>query len=110
VNWFRRGDQGQLLWLGYGENSRVLKWVIERLDGAADAADTPIGLVPYPAALDTEGLNVSDKDLTAALRVNIEEWQQEVSQVTEWFTTFGDKIPAALWTELDTLHTRLIIR
>ncbi|MET7400114.1 phosphoenolpyruvate carboxykinase (GTP) [Dactylosporangium sp. NPDC005572] len=110
VNWFRRGQDGNFLWPGYGENSRVLKWVIERIEGTADALDTPIGLVPYPAAIDTDGLNVTDDDLAAALHVDVEEWQQELAQITEWFTRFGDKLPAALWSELDTLQHRLIIR
>ena len=107
VNWFRRGADGRFLWPGYGENSRILKWVIERLENTADAVDTPIGLVPYPAAIDTEGLDVADDDLAAALRVDIDEWTAEIPQITEWFTTFGDKLPTELWTELDTLTHRL---
>ena len=107
VNWFRRGAGGKLLWPGYGENSRVLKWVIERLDGTADATDTPIGQVPYPATIDTDGLELSDDDLDAALRVDIEEWQQEIPQIQEWFEKFGEKLPAALWAELDAPKARL---
>jgi len=107
VNWFRRGGDGRLLWPGYGENSRVLKWVIERLEGTADAVDTPIGLVPYPAAIDTAGLDVSDDDLAAALRVDVDEWTAEIPQITQWFATFGDKLPTELWTELDALTHRL---
>ncbi|WP_327004331.1 phosphoenolpyruvate carboxykinase (GTP) [Dactylosporangium sp. NBC_01737] len=110
VNWFRRAADGKFLWPGYGENSRVLKWVIERLDGTADALDTPIGLVPYPAAIDTVGMDITNDDLAAALRVDVEEWQHEIPQITEWFTRFGNKLPAALWTELDTLRHRLITR
>ncbi|GAA1382572.1 phosphoenolpyruvate carboxykinase (GTP) [Catellatospora chokoriensis] len=107
VNWFRRGDDGRFLWPGYGENSRVLKWVVERLEGTADAVDTPVGLVPYPAAIDTDGLDVTDGDLTAALHVDPAEWAAEIPQIDEWFTKFGDKLPAQLRTELDTLQTRL---
>ncbi|RQX03878.1 phosphoenolpyruvate carboxykinase (GTP) [Micromonospora inaquosa] len=107
VNWFRRGADGRFLWPGYGENSRVLKWVIERLEGTADAVDTPIGLVPYPATIDTDGLEVTDADLAAALHVDADEWRAEIPQITEWFTRFGDKLPAQLWTELDTLTHRL---
>jgi phosphoenolpyruvate carboxykinase (GTP) len=107
VNWFRRGADGRFLWPGYGENSRILKWVIERLENTANAVDTPIGLVPYPAAIDTEGLDVADDDLAAALRVDVDEWAAEIPQITEWFTTFGDKLPTELWTELDTLTHRL---
>jgi phosphoenolpyruvate carboxykinase (GTP) len=107
VNWFRRGDQGQFLWPGFGENSRVLKWVCERLDGKADAIETPIGHVPTPEALDLTGLDIDPADLAAALRVDPAEWQAEIPQVTEWFTKFGDKLPAVLWAELDALKARL---
>jgi phosphoenolpyruvate carboxykinase (GTP) len=107
VNWFRRRADGKFLWPGYGENSRILKWIVERLDGTADAHDTPIGLVPYPAAIDTDGLDLSDQDLAAALHVDETEWAQEIPQITEWFQKFGDKLPAALWTELDALKARL---
>ncbi|MEV4277376.1 phosphoenolpyruvate carboxykinase (GTP) [Actinoplanes xinjiangensis] len=107
VNWFRRGDEGQFLWPGFGENSRVLKWVCERLDGKADAVETPIGHVPTPEALDLTGLDIDPADLAAALRVDPNEWQAEIPQVTEWFTKFGDKLPAVLWAELDALKARL---
>jgi phosphoenolpyruvate carboxykinase (GTP) len=107
VNWFRRGDQGQFLWPGFGENSRVLKWVIERIQGTAEAAETPIGRVPTLEALDTDGLDTSDADLEAALSVDPEEWKAEVPSISEWFETFGDKLPAVLWTELDGLKARL---
>ncbi|GIE79498.1 phosphoenolpyruvate carboxykinase [GTP] [Actinoplanes philippinensis] len=107
VNWFRRGDDGRFLWPGFGENSRVLKWVCERLDGKADAVETPIGHVPTPEALDTTGLDIDPADLAAALRVDPDEWQAEIPQVTEWFTKFGDKLPAVLWAELDALKARL---
>jgi phosphoenolpyruvate carboxykinase (GTP) len=107
VNWFRRSEDGRFLWPGYGENSRVLKWIIERLEGTADAHDTPIGLVPYPAAIDTEGLHVPDADLAAALHVDTAEWRQEIPQIREWFTKCGPKLPAQLWAELDTLTHRL---
>ncbi|MEU8655174.1 phosphoenolpyruvate carboxykinase (GTP) [Actinoplanes philippinensis] len=107
VNWFRRGDDGRFLWPGFGENSRVLKWVCERLDGKADAVETPIGHVPTPEALDITGLDIDPADLAAALRVDPAEWQAEIPQVTEWFTRFGDKLPAVLWAELDALKARL---
>jgi phosphoenolpyruvate carboxykinase (GTP) len=107
VNWFRRGDEGQFLWPGFGENSRVLKWVCERLDGKADAVETPIGHVPTPEALDLTGLDIDPADLAAALRVDPDEWQAEIPQITEWFNRFGDKLPAVLWAELDALKARL---
>ncbi len=110
VNWFRRGPDGRYLWPGYGENSRVLKWIIGRLDGTADAIDTPIGHVPTPHAIDTTGLDLPAANLTAALHVDGAEWAAEIPDITAWFTTFGDRLPATMWAELDALHTRLMIK
>ncbi len=107
VNWFRRGDDGDFLWPGFGENSRVLKWVVERIDGQAAALETPIGHVPAPGSLDTDGLDVSEEQLAAALHVDPEEWRAEIPQIQEWFEKFGDNLPAVLWTELDGLKARL---
>jgi phosphoenolpyruvate carboxykinase (GTP) len=107
VNWFRRDDEGNFVWPGFGENSRVLKWVIERIEGKAAAAETPIGHVPTPDSLDTAGLDMSREDLERALTVDPEEWKKEIPQITEWFEKFGDKLPAVLWTELDGLKARL---
>ncbi len=107
VNWFRRDDEGGFLWPGFGENSRVLKWVVERMDGQAEAVETPIGHVPTADALDTEGLDMSREDLEAALKVDPEEWKAEIPQIQEWFEKFGENLPAVLWTELDGLKARL---
>jgi phosphoenolpyruvate carboxykinase (GTP) len=107
VNWFRRDDDGGFLWPGFGENSRVLKWVVERMEGQADAVETPIGHVPTPGSLDVEGLAMSPEALEAALAVDVEEWKAEIPQITEWFEKFGDDLPAVLWTELDGLKARL---
>ncbi|QNN54551.1 phosphoenolpyruvate carboxykinase (GTP) [Nocardioides mesophilus] len=107
VNWFRRDEDGGFLWPGFGENSRVLKWVVERIDGQAEATETPVGHVPTPASLDTEGLDMTDEQLEAALRVDVEEWKAEIPQITEWFEKFGDDLPTVLWTELDGLKARL---
>ena len=107
VNWFRRDDDGGFLWPGFGENSRVLKWVIERIDGEAAAVETPIGHVPAPGALDIDGLDMSSEDLEQALSVDVEEWKAEIPQITEWFEKFGEHLPAVLWTELDGLKARL---
>jgi len=107
VNWFRRGEDGGFLWPGFGENSRVLKWVLERIDGQAEAVETPIGHVPTPEALDTDGLDMSPEDLAAALAVDPEEWKAEIPQITAWFEKFGEQLPAVLWTELDGLKARL---
>jgi phosphoenolpyruvate carboxykinase (GTP) len=107
VNWFRRDADGGFLWPGFGENSRVLKWIVERLDGRGAAVDTPIGRVPAPDALDLSGVDVSPAAIEAALRVDVDEWKAEIPQVTEWFEKFGDKLPGVLWAELDALKARL---
>jgi phosphoenolpyruvate carboxykinase (GTP) len=107
VNWFRRGEGGKFLWPGFGENSRVLKWVVQRLTGEAAAVETPIGLVPPVEALDLTGLEVPAADVAAALRVDVDEWRAELPQVTEWFERFGEKLPGVLWAELDALRARL---
>ncbi|MFI5957699.1 phosphoenolpyruvate carboxykinase (GTP) [Cryptosporangium sp. NPDC051539] len=107
VNWFRRDADGGFLWPGFGENSRVLKWVIQRLQGKADAVDTPIGHVPAPGSLDVDGLDMTPEQVAAALAVDADEWRAEIPQVTEWFEKFGDKLPGVLWSELDVLKTKL---
>jgi phosphoenolpyruvate carboxykinase (GTP) len=107
VNWFRRGEDGRFLWPGFGENSRVLKWVVQRLSGTAPAVETPIGLVPPPDALDVSGLDLPAEDLAAALAVDVDEWRAEIPQVVEWFEKFGDRLPGVLWAELDALKARL---
>ncbi|MDP9797754.1 phosphoenolpyruvate carboxykinase (GTP) [Catenuloplanes nepalensis] len=107
VNWFRRDDDGGFLWPGFAENIRVLKWITERLDGRGAAAETPIGLVPPPSAIDVTGLSLPPAALAAALEVDADEWRAELPLITEWFERFGDKLPAALWAELDALRARL---
>lgn len=107
VNWFRRDDEGGFLWPGFGENSRVLKWVVERIDGQAAAVETPIGHVPTPESLDTDGLDMTPEALAAALHVDADEWREEIPQIQEWFDKFGDDLPGVLWTELDGLRARL---
>ena len=107
VNWFRRDDEGDFLWPGFGENSRVLKWVVERMEGQAAAVETPIGHVPAPGSLDVDGLDMTPEQVEAALRVDPEEWKAELPQIQEWFEKFGDQLPAVLWTELDGLQARL---
>jgi phosphoenolpyruvate carboxykinase (GTP) len=107
VNWFRRAEDGRWLWPGFGENSRVLKWIIERLEGTAGAVETPIGYVPKAADLDLTGLDTPEEDLHSALRVDPAEWAAELPEITAWFAQFGDKLPTVLWTELDGLRQRL---
>jgi phosphoenolpyruvate carboxykinase (GTP) len=107
VNWFRRGTDGKFLWPGYGENSRVIKWAIEQIEGINGSISTPIGLAPKPGALDVEGLNVTDEDVAAALAVNPEEWKKEIPLIEEWFATIGEKLPSQLVSQLEFLKSRL---
>jgi len=107
VNWFRRGGDGRFLWPGFGENSRVLKWAIERIEHAADGKTTPIGIVPTAADLDLEGLDVTASDVDEALAVNVEEWRNELPLIEEWFEFVGEKLPTGIKDEFDALKTRL---
>jgi phosphoenolpyruvate carboxykinase (GTP) len=107
VNWFRRDEDGGFLWPGFGENSRVLKWVIERIEGTAAAEETPIGHVPAADALDISGLDMTEDQVRQALAVDTDEWQAEIPQITEWFEKFGDKLPTTMWDELEILKSRL---
>ncbi|MFI7659796.1 phosphoenolpyruvate carboxykinase (GTP) [Micromonospora parva] len=107
VNWFRKDPDGSFLWPGFGENSRVLKWIVERIEGTADAVETPVGMVPAPDALDVEGLDMTPEDVRIALKVDPDEWRNELPMITDWFEKFGDKLPGVLWAELDALRARL---
>jgi phosphoenolpyruvate carboxykinase (GTP) len=107
VNWFRKDESGKWLWPGYGENSRVLEWVFERVAGRGDAVETPIGNLPTKASLNLEGLDVSDADLDELLKVNPEEWRAEVPLIREHFAAFGDRLPAKLTAAVDDLEARL---
>jgi phosphoenolpyruvate carboxykinase (GTP) len=107
VNWFRRGDDGRFLWPGFGENSRVLKWAIERIEHKADGKTTPIGIVPTAADMDLEGLDVDAADVDEALAVNAAEWREEVPLIEEWFEFVGEKLPTGIKDEFDALKHRL---
>jgi phosphoenolpyruvate carboxykinase (GTP) len=107
VNWFRRGDEKQFLWPGFGENSRVLKWAIDRIEGKAAAVETPIGWVPTVDDLDLDGLTEDRADIEAALQVNADEWRAELPLIDEWFDKIGDKLPTPLRDELEALKQRL---
>ncbi|MET0446854.1 MAG: phosphoenolpyruvate carboxykinase (GTP), partial [Aeromicrobium sp.] len=107
VNWFRRDEDGGFLWPGFGENSRILKYVIDRVEGKVEAFETPIGLVPPTSSIDTDGLDITEEQLDQALAVDVDEWAREIPQIEEWFEKFGDTLPSVLWTELDGLKARL---
>jgi len=110
VNWFRRGSDGGFLWPGFGENSRVLDWVVRRLDNDAEAVDTPIGLVPTVESLNVDGLDLTGEQLRQALDVDHDEWAAELPLIEDWFATIGDKVPSTLRNELDTLKAHLEAR
>ena len=107
VNWFRRDEDNKFVWPGFGENIRVLKWAIERIEGKAAAVDTPIGRVPTTDSLDVEGLDMSSDDLAKAVAVDVEQWRNEIPAIEEWFAQIGDKVPTSLRDELESLKLRL---
>ncbi|WP_120522669.1 phosphoenolpyruvate carboxykinase (GTP) [Arthrobacter celericrescens] len=107
VNWFRRTAEGGFAWPGFGDNSRVLKWAIERIEGKADAVETPIGFVPTGESVDLEGLDMTPAEVEAAVRVDAAEWETELASIEEWFAKFGGSLPEALQAELDGLKSRL---
>ncbi|AEH08300.1 MULTISPECIES: phosphoenolpyruvate carboxykinase (GTP) [Protofrankia] len=107
VNWFRKSAQGRFLWPGFGENSRVLAWIVGRLEGEADGVETPLGVLPTPEALPTEGLDVPAEDLAELLTLDTELWKEEAELIPEHYRTFGDALPAELWAEQEALVDRL---
>jgi phosphoenolpyruvate carboxykinase (GTP) len=107
VNWFRQDADGNFLWPGYGENSRVLEWVFERVSGRAEAVETPAGWVPAPGEIDIEGVDVSKEDIEELLRVDTDEWRAEVPLIREHYALFGDRLPHELAEAIDTLERRL---
>lgn len=107
VNWFRRTADGGFAWPGFGDNSRVVKWAMERIEGKADAVETPIGFVPTKESLDLEGLDISEEQLDAALTVDGLEWATEAASIEEWYRRFGGSLPEELLNELESLKERL---
>ena len=107
VNWFRKGADGSFLWPGFGENSRVLEWIVGRIEGTADAVETPIGLLPAAGSLDLDGLELSDEALEQLFKVDRDLWLRECELTEEYFAQFGDRVPAALNAELASLRYHL---
>ncbi len=107
VNWFRKGEDGRWLWPGFGENSRVLEWVFNRVGDAAEAVETPIGYLPTMDSLDVSGVEVTPEDMAELLNVNVEEWRAEVPGIREYYAMFGERLPHALHAQVDELATRL---
>ena len=107
VNWFRRGDDGRFLWPGFGENSRVLKWIVERIEHKAAGVEHPDRRRPTADDLDIDGLDVSVADVAEALAVNVDEWKAEIPLIEEWFDFVGEKLPTGIRDEFDALKQRL---
>ncbi|MCP9206097.1 phosphoenolpyruvate carboxykinase (GTP) [Streptomyces sp. NEAU-Y11] len=107
VNWFRKDAGGRFVWPGFGENSRVLKWIVDRLDGKAEGVETPIGVLPTREALDTDGLGMADADLDLLLTVDKDVWREEAALVPDHLNTFGDHTPKEMWDEYHALVKRL---
>ena len=107
VNWFRKGSDGRFLWPGFGENSRVLEWMLERVDGQLPAQDSPLGLVPVAGDLRTEGLDVSEADLEALFAVDPASWSDEIADTDAFLRGFGTRVPTALTRQLKGLRARI---
>lgn len=107
VNWFRKDDNGKFIWPGFGENSRVLKWIFERCEGTGDAIETPIGNLPTLDAIDFDGLDLDEEARANLLRVEIDGWLKEISLINEYYDQFGDRLPAELRDQVNELEQRL---
>jgi len=107
VNWFRKDKDGNFLWPGFGDNSRVLKWIVERVSGEGKAVETPIGYMPTVDAIDTTGLGISEETMKELLKVDRNEWLKEVESIREHYASYGPKMPKELYAQLDALEKRL---
>jgi len=107
VNWFRKDERGKFVWPGYGDNSRVLKWIVDRLEDRAEGADTPIGRLPKAAELDVSGLELSADQLNLLLSFDPAIWREEAALIPPFYEKFGDRLPKALWGEFEALVKQL---
>jgi len=107
VNWFRKDQDGKFMWPGFGDNIRVLKWVLEHLDGTAEGVDTPIGFVPTVAAIDRSGIDLDDATMAAILEVDRDSWKGEIPLIAEHFAFIGERLPTEVARQLDVLEDRL---
>ncbi len=107
VNWFRTDDDGRYIWPGFGENIRVIKWIIERVNNGAKAKETPIGYVPHASDLDLKGLSIPEKNLAKLLEINTKEWGPELEDIEKFLKQFGDSMPAEIWKEYEALKSHL---
>ena len=107
VNWFRLDENGKFMWPGFGDNMRVLNWILDRCEGKAEATETAIGYLPKPSDLNLEGLDIDDAQLAELLSVDKEIWKEEVKGQREFFAQFGDRLPAEIKNQLEALEARL---
>ena len=107
VNWFRKDDEGNFLWPGFGDNMRVLLWILDRCAGKADAVESPIGLLPTADGIDTTGLSISKEQLAELLSVDKKVWMEDVENQEQYFAQFGDRLPKEIKEELETLKNNL---
>jgi phosphoenolpyruvate carboxykinase (GTP) len=107
VNWFRKDDEGSFLWPGFGENIRVLDWIVRRCNGEGEAAETEIGLVPPPGDIDTEGLEIAPEAMEQLLAVDVEQNRQQLHQIEAHLSQFGDRLPKQVRAQLEALEKRL---
>ncbi|MGB4658176.1 MAG: phosphoenolpyruvate carboxykinase (GTP) [Mobilitalea sp.] len=107
VNWFRKDQDGKWLWPGFGDNSRVLKWIFERTSGSGKAVKTPIGFMPTSDAIDLNGLDINETEIKELLKVDKNEWLNEVASIRQHYANYGDKLPKELHVQLDALEARL---
>jgi phosphoenolpyruvate carboxykinase (GTP) len=107
VNWFRKSPEGRFLWPGFSDNSRVLKWICERVDGKVGARETPIGLMPKEGDLDLTGLDIPAGNLKALMDINLAEWKAEVPDIEKHFAVFGSRLPGRLKKQLEEMRKRL---
>ena len=107
VNWFRKTEEGKWLWPGFGENSRVLKWMCDRVEGKVEARETPIGLMPIDGDLTLDGLNIPSEDWDELMKVDTKAFKATVADAKEYLAKFGDKLPAKMTEQLEKLAARL---
>jgi len=107
VNWFQRNERGRFLWPGFGENVRVLRWIIARCKGGGEAEETPIGYVPKASSLSGDGLNIAQSDLDQLVSVDREGWKNNLKSQSDYFDTFGDRLPPGIKEEHKSLANRL---
>lgn len=107
VNWFRRGEDGRFLWPGFGENSRVLKWIVDRIEGRVEADETVVGYTARFEDIDTDGLKETEEDIREALSVNPADWERDLADNEEWLKFLGPKVPSEVWDEFNGLKDRV---